>query len=168
MRWARTLRMRRLETCSTTSSRLPSWMLSPSLGTRPMRLSARGDVPVLEHDGALYSCDHFVDDAHRLGNIAETPLGALLTSNAQLRFGRDKRDRLPGYCLKCPVLDMCNGGCPKDRFVRSPDGEEGLNYLCPGFKAFFTHARPVFGRLVPLWKAGASAEDLMRAARGGG
>ncbi len=127
-----------------------------------------GDVPVLEHNGDLYSCDHFVDDAHRLGNIAETQLGALLTSEAQLRFGRDSRDRLPGYCLRCPVLAMCNGGCPKDRFMRSPDGEEGLNYLCPGFKAFFGHARPVFERLVPLWKAGASAEELMRAARGVG
>ncbi|MHB1191986.1 MAG: anaerobic sulfatase maturase [Longimicrobiales bacterium] len=125
-----------------------------------------GDVPVLEHNGDLYSCDHFVDDAHRLGNIAETPLGALLTSGAQLRFGTDKRDRLPGYCIRCPVLDMCNGGCPKDRFLRSPDGEGGLNYLCPGFKAFFTHSRPVFEKLVPLWKAGASAEELMRSAGG--
>jgi len=66
------------------------------------------------------------------------------------------------------VRAMCNGGCPKNRFVRTPDGEEGLNYLCAGYKKFFTHSHPTFERLVPLWKAGASAEELMRAARGGG
>ena len=125
-----------------------------------------GDVPVLEHDGSLYSCDHFVDPAHLLGNIRETPLANLLASPAQRRFGNDKWDRLPRYCMECPVRPMCNGGCPKDRFLRTLDGEEGLNYLCQGLKAFFTHARPTLEKLVPLWKAGASAPQLMRAARG--
>ncbi len=125
-----------------------------------------GDVPVLEHNGDVYSCDHFVDEAHRLGNIAETPLAALVASDAQRAFGNAKRDRLPRVCRECPVLDMCHGGCPKDRFLRTPDGEEGLNYLCRGLKGFFTHARPVFERLVPLWRAGASPEEIMRAARG--
>jgi uncharacterized protein len=127
-----------------------------------------GDVPVLEHSGDLYSCDHFVDEEHRLGNIAETPLNTLLTSPAQRRFGEAKRDRLPRTCRECPVLSMCNGGCPKDRFLKTPDGEGGLNYLCRGFKAFFLHARPTLEKLVPLWKAGASEEALMRAARGAG
>jgi uncharacterized protein len=125
-----------------------------------------GDVPVLEHDGSVYSCDHFVDPEHLLGNIRETPLASLLASPSQRRFGDAKWDRLPRHCLECPVRPMCNGGCPKDRFLRAPDGEEGLNYLCQGLKAFFTHARPTLEKLVPLWKAGASAQQLMRAARG--
>jgi len=125
-----------------------------------------GDVPVLEHNGDLYSCDHFVEPEYLLGNIRATPLASLLASPAQRRFGQDKWDRLPRYCLECPVLSMCNGGCPKDRFLRTPQGDEGLNYLCRGLKAFFTHARPTMEKLVPLWKAGASAEQLMRAARG--
>ncbi|MCK5651466.1 MAG: SPASM domain-containing protein, partial [Gemmatimonadetes bacterium] len=124
-----------------------------------------GDIPVLEHNGDLFSCDHFVRDDHLLGNIRETRLTELLESPAQRRFGEAKRDSLPRYCRECDVLSMCNGGCPKDRIVRTPEGEEGLNYLCPGLKKFFTHSRPVFERLVPLWKAGAPAEDLMRAAR---
>jgi uncharacterized protein len=124
-----------------------------------------GDVPVLEHHGGLYSCDHFVDETHYLGNIRDLSLGAMISSEAQLRFGDEKWTRLPRYCMECPVRSMCNGGCPKDRFLKTPDGEEGLNYLCQGFKAFFTHARPTLERLVPLWKAGASAEELMRAAR---
>jgi uncharacterized protein len=125
-----------------------------------------GDVPVLEHDGSLFSCDHFVDPAHLLGNIRETSLASLLASPAQRRFGEAKWDRLPRYCRECPVRPMCNGGCPKDRFLLTPDGEEGMNYLCQGLKAFFTHARPTLEKLVPLWKAGASAQQLMRAAWG--
>jgi uncharacterized protein len=127
-----------------------------------------GDVPVLEHNGDLYCCDHFVDREHLLGNIREARLAGLLGSQAQARFGRDKRDSLPDYCLQCDVRAMCNGGCPKDRFIATPDGEEGLNYLCAGYKKFFAHSRPIFEGLVPLWKAGASAEQLMRVARGVG
>ena len=125
-----------------------------------------GDVPVLEHNGDLFSCDHFVDRDHLLGNIGVTHLGELLSSPAQLTFGSDKRERLPRYCLDCDVLPMCYGGCPKDRIIQTPDGEPGLNYLCSGFKQFFHHCRPIFERLVPLWKAGATNEQLMAAARG--
>ena len=124
-----------------------------------------GDSPVLEHNGDLYSCDHFVDGAHLLGNIQETRLGRLLRDPRQLRFGEEKRDLLPRLCRDCEVRTMCNGGCPKDRFRRTPDGEEGLNYLCEGFKGFFTHSRATLEKLVPLWKAGASAAQLMEAAR---
>ncbi len=124
-----------------------------------------GGIPVLEHNGDLFSCDHFVGAAHLMGNIRETPLADLLESPAQKRFGESKRDSLPRCCRECDVLSMCNGGCPKDRFLQTPEGEEGLNYLCPGLKKFFTHSRPVFERLVPLWKAGAPAQELMRAAR---
>ncbi len=97
-----------------------------------------GAAPALEHNGDLYSCDHFVEPAHRLGNIADTPLGELVASPRQRAFGRAKRDALPRFCRECPVLFACNGGCPKDRFVKAPDGEPGLNYLCEGLRAFFT------------------------------
>ncbi|MGA9750652.1 MAG: anaerobic sulfatase maturase [Acidobacteriota bacterium] len=97
-----------------------------------------GAAPALEHNGDLYSCDHFVEPAHRLGNIADTPLGDLVASPRQRAFGQAKRDALPRFCRECPVLFACNGGCPKDRFVTAPDGEPGLNYLCEGLRAFFT------------------------------
>ena len=89
-----------------------------------------GDVPVIEHNGDFYSCDHFVTPEHRLGNIRETPLLALLESPAQHAFGEAKRTTLPRYCRECEVRAMCNGGCPKDRIIQTPDGEAGLNYLC--------------------------------------
>ena len=107
-----------------------------------------GEIPVLEHNGDFFSCDHFVDAEHRLGNIRETPLVELLEGPAQIAFGLAKRDALPRYCRACDVLAMCNGGCPKDRFARTPDGEAGLNYLCAGFKSFFTYSRPHLLKLV--------------------
>ncbi|MBI5441871.1 MAG: anaerobic sulfatase maturase [Deltaproteobacteria bacterium] len=100
-----------------------------------------GDVPVVEHDGEFYACDHFVDAKHRVGNIHEIPLVELLESPAQRAFGEAKREALPLYCRSCDVLGLCNGGCPKDRFLRTPAGEPGLNYLCAGYKRFFAHAR---------------------------
>ncbi len=79
-----------------------------------------------------------MEPAHRLGNIADTPLGELVASPRQRAFGQAKRDALPRFCRECPVLFACNGGCPKDRFVKAPDGEPGLNYLCEGLRSFFT------------------------------
>ena len=103
-----------------------------------------GEALALEHNGDVYSCDHFVDGAYRLGNLMETPLVDLVSSSQQLAFGEDKRKSLPGACRKCPVLFVCNGGCPKDRLLKTSDGEPGLNYLCDGFKAFFTYVdRPM-------------------------
>jgi uncharacterized protein len=93
----------------------------------------------LEHNGDLYSCDHFVEPAYRLGNIAETPMIELIASPQQQKFGQDKFDALPRYCRECDVRFACHGGCPKDRFIRTPDGEPGLNYLCAGYKLFFHH-----------------------------
>jgi uncharacterized protein len=111
-----------------------------------------GDIPVIEHNGDFYSCDHFVDKTHRLGNIIETPLKQLLESPAQRAFGRAKQDTLPHYCRECDVRDMCNGGCPKNRFVKTPDGEEGLNYLCKGYKRFFSHCRPWVDEVAAEWR----------------
>ena len=103
-----------------------------------------GRALALEHTGDLYSCDHFVEPAYRLGNIGETHMLDLVSSPKQRQFGLDKHDKLPRYCLECEVRFACHGGCPKDRFIRTPDGEPGLNYLCAGYKAFFHHVdRPM-------------------------
>ncbi len=113
-----------------------------------------GDVPVLERDGDLFSCDHYVDAAHRLGTIRETPLAVLLESPAQRAFGRAKLETLPGTCRACAVLDMCHGECPRNRFAIAPDGEPGLNYLCAGYKKFFTHVRPFVDAVAAAWRRG--------------
>ena len=111
-----------------------------------------GEIPVLERNGDLFSCDHYVDETHRLGNIRETPLADLLESPAQLAFGRAKRDSLPSDCRACRVLDMCHGECPKNRFAPTPDGEPGLNFLCAGYKAFFEHVRPFVDAVAGAWR----------------
>ncbi len=116
-----------------------------------------GDVPVVEHNGDFYSCDHFVNPEHRLGNIRMTPLVELLESPVQRSFGQAKLDTLPHYCRTCEVRAMCNGGCPKNRFMLTPDGEAGLNYLCGGYKRFFNHCRPFLANLAIL-SQGSAAE----------
>ena len=93
-----------------------------------------GEAMALEHNGDLYSCDHFVEPGYLLGNIMETPLAELAASDRQTRFGEGKRDTLPRYCLDCEVLFACRGECPKNRFTLAPDGEPGLNYLCRGLQ----------------------------------
>jgi len=111
-----------------------------------------GDIPVIEHNGDFYSCDHFVDVEHRLGNIKETPLVELLESPAQRAFGRAKLETLPRYCMECEVRAMCNGECPKNRFLETPDGEPGLNYLCAGYRHFFTHCQPFVSEVAAIWR----------------
>ncbi|HXG52631.1 MAG TPA: anaerobic sulfatase maturase [candidate division Zixibacteria bacterium] len=124
-----------------------------------------GDVPVVEHNGDFYSCDHYVEPAHKIGNIYERTLAELIEDPAQREFGRRKWTALPRYCRECEVRDMCNGGCPKDRLIRTPDGEEGLNYLCAGLKRFFTHSKPYFQEFARLVEAGEPAEKLMEIVR---
>lgn len=103
-----------------------------------------GQAMALEHNGDLYSCDHFVEPKYLLGNIRTESLAALVGSERQRRFGNDKRDTLPRYCRECEVRFACHGECPKNRFINTPDGEPGLNYLCAGYKAFFQHVdRPM-------------------------
>jgi uncharacterized protein len=111
-----------------------------------------GDVPVVEHNGDFYSCDHFVDEQHRLGNILETRLVDLLESPAQRAFGQAKLDTLPDVCRVCEVKEMCNGGCPKNRLLQAPDGQGRLNYLCAGYKQFFNHCRPFVSAIAALWR----------------
>jgi uncharacterized protein len=110
-----------------------------------------GDIPVIEHNGDFYSCDHFVDKEHHLGNIIETHLSDLLDSPAQRAFGEAKLKTLPQFCRDCEVRVMCNGGCLKNRFIKTPDGEPGLNYLCLGYKKFFTHCRPFITEVAAVW-----------------
>jgi uncharacterized protein len=111
-----------------------------------------GDIPVIEHNGDFYACDHFVDAEHCQGNIQTTPLLELLESPAQREFGQAKADTLPHYCQACEVRTMCNGECPKNRLLHTPDGEAGLNYLCAGYKRFFNHCRPFVAKLADLWR----------------
>lgn len=111
-----------------------------------------GDIPIMEHNGDCYSCDHFADPEHFLGNIRQTPLVEMIESSAQEAFGLSKRDSLPGTCRLCEVRAMCNGECPKNRFVFSPEGEPGFNYLCEGYKRFFTHCLPFIEEVAAEWR----------------
>jgi uncharacterized protein len=101
-----------------------------------------GGVPVMEHNGDFYSCDHYVNSKHLRGNIKDTSLANLLDCDEQKAFGKAKQQKLPLFCRDCEVRPMCNGECPKNRFISTPDGEPGLNYLCAGYKKFFKHCRP--------------------------
>ena len=121
-----------------------------------------GRVPVIEEDGAVYACDHFVDPEHRLGNLAGGNLEALANSGTQIRFGRTKRDGLTAQCRRCPWLAVCNGGCPKDRFALSDGGEPGQHYLCPGLMKFFAHARPAVDRMMALSREGKGPGEIMK------
>ena len=101
-----------------------------------------GDALVMEHNGDLFSCDHYVYPEYYLGNIVETPMVDLVKSQRQFDFGINKRNSLPSYCLRCDVRFACHGECPKHRFLLTPDGKPGLNYLCEGYKIFFHHVQP--------------------------
>lgn len=101
-----------------------------------------GSALAIEHAGDLYSCDHFVYPKNRLGNIMESTLQSLVDSDQQRSFGEAKETTLPKYCRECDVRFACNGECPKHRFLNTPDGEPGLNYLCAGYKMFFRHIDP--------------------------
>lgn len=120
-----------------------------------------GYGPALEYNGDVYTCDHFVEPDHKLGNIHTTPLAELIASPQMRRFGDDKHDTLTEQCKKCEVRFLCNGGCPKDRFVKSKDGESGHNYLCPGLELFFVHTRPTMQIMGKLLKRGRAPADVM-------
>ena len=138
---------------------LASWFGEP--GGLCIFAETCGLALALEHNGDLYSCDHFVEPDHLLGNIADTPMVDLVASEQQLAFGRAKRDTLPQYCLDCDVRFACNGGCPKDRFIRTPDGEDGLNYLCAGYKRFFTHIGPAMTTMTQLLRQDRAPAEIM-------
>ena len=120
-----------------------------------------GRVLVLEHDGAIYACDHFVTPEHRIGDLDSSDMGALVDASIQRQFGADKQDRLPAQCRSCPWLTVCNGGCPKDRFALAEDGEPGLNYLCAGLRRFFAHAEQPSRRVIERVRSGSRPEAIM-------
>ncbi|MEY8604908.1 anaerobic sulfatase-maturation protein [Muribaculum intestinale] len=101
-----------------------------------------GHAGVMEFNGDVYSCDHFVFPEYKLGNIREKTLVEMMYSDRQQKFGTDKYDSLPGQCRRCKYLFACNGECPKNRFTVTADGEPGLNYLCEGYYRFFEHVAP--------------------------
>jgi uncharacterized protein len=115
----------------------------------------------LEHNGDLYSCDHFVEPKYLLGNVQTDRMIDLIGSDVQQKFGSDKRDTLPQYCLECDVRFACHGECPKNRFITTPSGEPGLNYLCAGYKAFFRHIDVPMRIISDLLKRGLRAEGVM-------
>ena len=122
-----------------------------------------GRVPVIEKDGSVYACDHFVRPEYRIGSMMAEDLQALVASPRQIHFGREKKNGLTAACRACPWLSLCNGGCPKDRFALSPDGEAGQYYLCEGLKSFFSYAVPRLKYAMLLSSRHLNRKDIMEA-----
>jgi uncharacterized protein len=120
-----------------------------------------GNALALEHNGDLYSCDHFVEPDYLLGNIKETHMIELVASDQQRKFGQDKMTTLPRYCQECEVRFACHGGCPKNRFIKTPGGEPGLNYLCAGYKSFFKHVNRPMKIMAALLRQGRAPAEIM-------
>jgi len=140
---------------------LRNWMRLPTSGMCVFEKTC-GYGLALEHNGDLYSCDHYVEPGFLLGNIKEENMLEMVGSQKQYRFGQDKYDLLPQYCLECPVLFACNGECPKNRFIETPDGEPGLNYLCAGYKAFFQRIDEPMKIMAMLMNSGRHASDVIQ------
>jgi uncharacterized protein len=121
-----------------------------------------GQSLVMEHNGDIYSCDHFVTPSNLLGNIREMTMNHMAASPSQRQFGVDKKEKLPGFCRECDVLFACHGECPKNRIMRTADGEEGLNYLCNGYKLFFHHIDRPMRIMADLWRKGRTAAEIMK------
>ena len=139
---------------------LGNWM---GLGSSLCVFAERcGAALALEHNGDLFSCDHYVYPKYRLGNLMNQSLGEMAGSPQQLKFGNDKSDLLPRYCRECEVRFACNGECPKHRFIKTPDGEEGLNYLCPAYKKFFNHIDGPMRMMGQLLREGRAAAEIMK------
>jgi uncharacterized protein len=125
-----------------------------------------GKALILEHNGDVYSCDHFMYPDYRLGDIKETGLAELANSPRQQAFGKAKSAALPEYCRRCEVRFACHGECPKNRFMWTPDGEPGLNYLCPSYKRYFTHIAKYMNAMAKLIAHGQPAALIMKAIEG--
>ena len=139
---------------------LASWVGAPA--SMCIFAETCGGALALEHNGDLYSCDHFVEPGYRLGNIQQAHMLELIASDTQRQFGLAKRDTLPRYCRECAVRFACHGECPKDRFISTPAGEPGLNYLCAGYKAFFTHIDRPMRLMAGLLQSGDAPARVMQ------
>lgn len=129
-----------------------------------------GLAGALEHNGDLYSCDHYVYPECRLGNILETPMALLMKSKQQKQFGRNKQELLPGCCSECDVQQLCNGDCPKHRFVPTVEQEPGVSYLCEAYKRIFRHMSPYLKLMAELIDSGRPAsqvKQILQQQRGG-
>jgi len=124
-----------------------------------------GEGVALEHNGDVYSCDHFVEPAHLLGNIGQTPMAELVSSGKQRAFGQAKSSGLPRQCRECAFLFTCHGECPKNRVLMTADGEPNLNWLCAGLKAFFAHTEQPMKEMARLLKSGHYADEIMKTER---
>jgi uncharacterized protein len=138
-----------------------NWAGMPSSGMCVFNETC-GQGLVIEHNGDLYACDHFVEPDYLLGNIQDEHMVEMVASEQQLKFGQDKRSALPQYCLGCDVRFACHGECPKNRFLTAPDGEPGLNYLCAGFKQFFHHVDLPMRIMAGLIRRGRQAAEVMQ------
>ena len=121
-----------------------------------------GGNSIIEHNGDLYPCDHFVYEGYKIGNVLETDLRTLMNSTKQVRFGLDKRNALPDDCIKCKWFFTCHGECPKHRFNTTDKGETGLNALCEGYKLFFAHVAPYMDKMKSLLQSGRPASEIMK------
>ena len=141
---------------------LANWVgVAPGLCTMAKQC---GHAGVMEHNGDVYSCDHFVFPEYKLGNIHEQSLVEMMYSERQRRFGRAKADSLPTQCRECQWLNACHGECPRNRFIRTANGEPGLNYLCEGYRQYFSHVAPymdVMKRLLGEKRPPAEIMDML-------
>ena len=126
-----------------------------------------GHAGVMEFNGDVYSCDHFVFPQYKLGNIYSNTLAEMMYGERQQKFGQAKYTALPAQCKKCPYLFACNGECPKNRFCKTTDGEPGLNYLCQGYYRFFDHAAPYMDFMKRELQANRAPANVMEAIRRG-
>lgn len=124
-----------------------------------------GNAMAMEHNGDVYSCDHYVYPQYLLGNIADSNIIELVESPKQRKFGQDKKSTLPSYCRRCEVRFACNGECPKHRFLKTPDGENGLNYLCEGYRKFFNYCDAPMRAIGQLLRESRPATDIMKMAK---
>lgn len=120
-----------------------------------------GTAMALEHDGSLYSCDHYVYPHYKLGNIRDQSMSEMVDSNFQKDFGKDKSRLLPQFCIECDWRFTCNGGCPKQRFISTPSGDPGLNYLCSGYRFIFSKMDPYMRAMAELYQSGSAPANIM-------
>ena len=142
---------------------LANWVgVTPSICTLARTC---GHAGVMEHNGDVYACDHFVFPEYKLGNIKDKTLTEMMYSPQQLTFGKNKHNLLPKQCKECPYMFACNGECPKNRFITDCHGMPGLNYLCKGYKRFFAHVAPYMDFMKAEYEAGRPPSNVMEWAK---